>query len=88
MSISQEQEEQQQEREREYLDPYSTFKFAFNSLVSRNRYTTRLDKFFSFRGVEGNTIRERCKSFVEKAKKDNDWAFRNNKLLAVSKGTC
>jgi integrase len=48
-----------------------------NSPVTRDRYTTRLDKFFSFIGIEGDTIEQRCQSFVEKAKKENNWAFRN-----------
>jgi hypothetical protein len=47
-----------------------------NSTVTRDRYTTRLDRFFSFIGIEGVTVEERCRAFVEKAKKDNnDWAF-------------
>jgi hypothetical protein len=29
------------------LDPYSIFKYAMNSPVTRDRYTTRLDRFFS-----------------------------------------
>ena len=48
-----------------------------NSPVTRDRYTTRLDKFFQFIGIGGDTIEERCLSFVEKAKNDNDWAFRS-----------
>jgi hypothetical protein len=76
-TLEQEQE-QRQERERgEFLDPYSMFRYAMNSPVTRDRYTTRLDKFFSFIGIGGNTIEERCQSFVEKAKKDNNWAFRS-----------
>jgi hypothetical protein len=47
-----------------------------NSPVTRDSYTTRLDRFFSFIGIEGVTVEERCRAFVEKAKKDNnDWAF-------------
>ena len=56
-------------------DPYSIFLYAMNSPVTRDRYTTRLDRFFSFIGIEGVTVEERCRVFVEKAKKDNDWAF-------------
>jgi hypothetical protein len=60
----------------EYLDPYSIFKYAMNSPVTRDRYTTRLDRFFSF-GVQGANIEERCKVFVQNARKDNGWAFRS-----------
>ena len=48
-----------------------------NSPVTRDRYTTRLDRFFSFIGIEGVTVEERCSVFVEKTKNDSDWAFRN-----------
>jgi hypothetical protein len=63
--------------EQECLDPYSIFKYAMNSPVTRDRYTTRLDRFFSFIGIEGTNIEERCRVFVQNAKKDNDWAFRS-----------
>jgi hypothetical protein len=59
-----------------YLDPYSIFKYALNSPVTRDRYTTRLDRFFSFIGIEGINIEERCRVFVQTATKDNGWAFR------------
>lgn len=61
----------------EYLDPYSIFKYAMNSPVTRDRYTTRLDRFFSFIEIEGTTIEERCRVFVQNARKDNSWAFRS-----------
>ena len=71
-------QEQQQKREAEdYLNPYSIFRYAMNSPVTRDRYTTRLDKFFQFICIGGDTIEERCLSFVEKAKNDNNWAFRS-----------
>jgi len=61
----------------EYLDPDSIFKYAMNSPVTRDRYTTRLDRFFSFVGFQGANIEERCKVFVQNARKDNGWAFRS-----------
>ena len=48
-----------------------------NSPVTRDRYTTRLDRFFSFIGIEGVTVEERCRVFVQNAKKDNDWVFKS-----------
>ncbi|HZC20595.1 MAG TPA: hypothetical protein VE223_03025, partial [Nitrososphaeraceae archaeon] len=61
------------------LDPYSIFKYALNSPVTRDRYITRLNRFFTFIGIEGNTIEARCRAFVQNATKDNNnsWAFRN-----------
>ena len=52
-------------------DPYSLFLYAMNSPVTRDRYTTRLKRFFVFIGIEGTSIEERCRVFVEKGRK---WA--------------
>jgi len=60
-----------------YLDPYSIFKYALNSPITRDRYTTRLNRFFTFIGIEGTAIEDRCRAFVESALRDNSWAFRN-----------
>jgi hypothetical protein len=69
------------------LDPYSIFKYALNSPVTRDRYITRLNRFFTFIGIEGITIEDRCRSFVQNAAKDNNnsWAFRNINFLQVQK---
>jgi hypothetical protein len=40
-------------------DPYSLFVFAMNSPQTREKYITRLDRFFRFTDVQGNTIQER-----------------------------
>jgi hypothetical protein len=69
--------EQEQRKEGEYLDPYSIFKYAMNSPVTRDRYTTRLGRFFTFIGIEGTDMEERCRVFVQNARKDNGWAFRS-----------
>ena len=58
-------------------DPYSLFLYAMNSPVTRDRYSTRLNRFFSFIALEGRGIEERCRSFVERAKDDRDWVFRS-----------
>ena len=58
-------------------DPYALFLYAMNSPVTGDRYTTRLDRFFSFVRIEGATIEESCSIFVERGKDDNDWVFRN-----------
>jgi hypothetical protein len=58
-------------------DPYSLFLYAMNSPVTRDRYTTRLNRFFSFIGIEGTSVEERCRIFVERGNDDNDWVFRS-----------
>jgi hypothetical protein len=58
-------------------DPYSLFLYAMNSPVTRDRYTTRLNRFFSSIGIEGTTIEERCRYFVERGNVDHDWVFRS-----------
>jgi hypothetical protein len=57
-----------------------------NAYQTREKCTTRVDRFFRFVGVQRNTIQERCKAFAEIAKNDNDWALNNvRKLLQVYK---
>jgi integrase len=59
-------------------DPYSLFVFAMNAPQTREKYITRLDRFFRFINLQGNTIEERCRSFAEIAKKDNNkWVLNN-----------
>jgi hypothetical protein len=67
---------EQEQSQEGYVDPYSIFKYAMNSPVTRDRYTTRLDRFFAFIGLEGVNIEDRCAAFVQHAKKDDGWAFR------------
>jgi len=58
-------------------DPYSLFLYAMNSPVTRDRYTTRFNRFFSFVEIEGTTIEERCRAFVKRGNDDNDWVSRS-----------
>jgi len=59
-------------------DPYSLFVFAMNAAQTREKYITRLDRFFRFINLQGNTIEERSRSFAEIAKKDNNkWVLNN-----------
>ena len=50
-----------------------------NSPQTREKYITRLDRFFRFINVQGTAIEERCRSFAEIAKKDNNnkWVLNN-----------
>ena len=56
-------------------DPYSLFVFAMKAAQTKEKYTTRLDRFFRFIAIPGNTIEERCKIFVEKGKNNNNWVL-------------
>jgi integrase len=57
-------------------DPYSIFLYAMNSPVTRDRYTTRFRRFFSFIGIEGD-VEEQCRVFIEKSVKDPQFPFGN-----------
>ena len=47
------------------------------SPVTRDKYQKRLGKFFDFLTLEGSTIEDRSKVFVEMARKDSNWTFSN-----------
>ena len=57
-------------------DIWSLYSFALKSPVTREKYKTRLDKFFIFIGLEGNTVEERSNSFIQKYKTEgSQWVF-------------
>ncbi|MDQ4101676.1 MAG: hypothetical protein M3115_05770 [Thermoproteota archaeon] len=61
-------------------EPYQDFLFAMNSPVTRERYSTRLRSFFVFIGIEGMTMNEWCRRFIEKMKEserkgNSKWAY-------------
>jgi hypothetical protein len=43
--------------------------FICKSPLTRVKYKTRLDKFFNFIGLEGNTVEERSYNFIEGIRK-------------------
>jgi hypothetical protein len=48
--------------------------------VTREKYQQRLERFFDFLGLEGSTVEEKSKVFMEVRGKDgNQWVF--NSLL-------
>jgi integrase len=62
-------------------DPYSIFVFAMNAPQTKEKYITRLKRFFDFIKLPGSTMQERCKYFVDKSKnKDGDRWLLNNLL--------
>lgn len=58
------------------LNVWSLYLFALKSPVTREKYKTRLEKFFNFIGMEGQNTEEKSNTFVEKVKAEgNQWAF-------------
>ena len=57
-------------------EPYDLFVFAINADQTRQKYITRLKKFLEIIGIDQEkklTIRERCKTFRDKANSENEW---------------
>lgn len=71
-------------------DPYAMFVFAMNAKQTRDKYTTRLERFFDFINSPGDNIEERCNLAVQMEKEgsktsnsincNNDKWFLNNIL--------
>ena len=59
------------------LDHWTLYLYAMKSPVTRDKYQKRLGKFFDFLRLEGNTIEDKSKVFVEMARKDSNWTFSN-----------
>jgi integrase len=60
----------------EESEPYDLFVFAINAEQTREKYITRLKKFFEIIGIDQDkklTTQERCKIFVNKARSENGW---------------
>ena len=53
----------------EELDPWSLFIYAMKAPMTRNRYQTRLAKFFDFIGIAGMRLEDRARAFAERGKK-------------------
>jgi hypothetical protein len=59
-------------------DTWSLYLYAMKSLVTREKYQKRLEKFFDFIGLEGKTIEPKSISFFNRAKDEgNGWVFNN-----------
>ncbi len=61
-------------------DLWSLYLYALKSPVTREKYQKRLERFFDFLGLEGSTVEEKSKVFMDVRGKDgNQWVF--NSLL-------
>jgi hypothetical protein len=57
------------------------FIFAMNAPQTREKYLTRLKRFFDFLSLPGSTMQERCSYFVEKSKRKGSERWLLNGLL-------
>jgi site-specific recombinase XerC len=64
-------------------DTWSLYLYALKSPVTRQKYQKRLQKFFDFLGMEGTTVEDKSKSFINRIQfkeEDNNnkqWVFNN-----------
>jgi hypothetical protein len=60
----------------EDLDPWSLYIYAMKAPMTRDRYQTRLAKFFDFVGLEvGLKLEDRARVFAQRGKDDGNWAL-------------
>ena len=59
------------------LDPWKLFLNAMRSPSTKDRYQTRVAKFFNFIGVQGKTLEQKATTFANKGKNDANWALGN-----------
>jgi hypothetical protein len=59
------------------LDPWTLFLNAMRAPMTRDRYKTRVAKFFNFIGIQGKTLEQQARAFANKAKNDTNWALSN-----------
>ena len=81
--------ENQKAIESEELDPWSLFIYAMKAPMTKDRYKTRVAKFFDFIGLnkEGRTVEEKARIFANRGKEDINWAFSNVlKFIHFQKG--
>ena len=59
------------------IDPYSLFFYAMKSPLTRKKYRRRLEMFFNFIKIPGESLEERCLTFVNNGKDNANWVFTN-----------
>jgi len=59
------------------IDPYTMFLHAMKSPVTKTKYSRRLEMFFDFLKIPGDTLKEKCLTFVNKGKNNANWVFTN-----------
>ena len=65
-------------REEEKVDLWSLYIYAMKAPMTRDRYQTRLAKFFDFIGLEiGLKLEDRARAFAQRGKDDENWDLNN-----------
>jgi hypothetical protein len=59
------------------IDPYSLFLHAMKSPVTKKKYSRRLEMFFDFIKIPGDTLKEKCLTFVNNGRNNVNWVFTN-----------
>jgi len=59
------------------LDPWTLFLNAMRAPMTRDRYQTRVSKFFDFVKIPGKTLEQKARHFANKGKNDTNWALSN-----------
>jgi hypothetical protein len=59
------------------LDPWTLFVNAMRAPMTRDRYHTRVAKFFDFIGMPGKTLEQKVRTFADRGKNDTNWALNN-----------
>jgi hypothetical protein len=57
------------------IDPWTLFLNSMRAPMTRDRYQTRVAKFFDFIGIQGRTLEQKARTFAEKGKVDTNWAL-------------
>ena len=57
------------------LDAWTLFLNAMRSPMTRNRYQTRVSKFFDYAGIPGKTLQQKARNFANEGKNNNNWAL-------------
>lgn len=57
------------------LDPWTLFTYAMKAPMTRDRYQTRVTKFFDYIGIQGASTEEKARNFATRGREDNSWAF-------------
>ena len=63
--------------EESVLDPWTLFLNAMRAPMTRDRYQTRVAKFFDFIKIPGKTLEQKARTFAKKSIKDTNWALSN-----------
>jgi hypothetical protein len=57
------------------MDPWSLFLYGMKAPMTREKYRTRLAKFFDSIGLTEGTMEELSKALAKRGKKEPEWVF-------------